>query len=405
MPALPYGGGGGDSDREIDGGSRGQRTFRQDGGDRGDASKKRCSDRGQYKGILEQDHPEEPTNRGRGTICSYLCTLITLLLFLLLIILLIWILVPFGDPVLKIGMAPTDAITVLKSDINRHTFGQHLANKLVVSALRGILIGNYIEPVVLSFHGGSGVGKTHMVDIVAKHFQDHHNTASCSQTFISDLHIPLSDALSVPEYQQLIQNWMNNQISTHKSCEPLFLVFDELRADAPTELATALSNVLLEIKMRHKASQSLVVIIMSDIGMHDINTYMTGLWDSGTPRANTTLDEVLLLIQNAALFLDSQSQESGGETESWPYRSKRGPFTTLLSLIDSTIPFLPLERAHVKLCIMHDVLTKGARILEEDLTWVADQLTYFPASSQVFSVSGCKKVSEKVDLLHNHDEQ
>ncbi|XP_072016747.1 uncharacterized protein [Amphiura filiformis] len=406
LPALPYGGGGGGDERgNDDTASRTHRTFRQDNGDKSDGQKKRCSDKGSYKGILEQDHPEEPSSRGRGTICSYICTLISLLLLLVLIILLIWIFVPFGDPVLKIGMAPTDAISMLKSDVDRNIFGQHLANKLVVSALYGMLLrqSGDDEPVVMSFHGGSGVGKTHMADILAKHFQEHNAKTQCSYTFLSDLHIPPSDSLKVPEYEGLIQSWVNDHLRNCKSCKPLFLIFDELRADAPAELAIAMINVLSEIKLR-RSNHAVVVIIMSDIGMHDINTYMSGLWDSGTPRANTTLDELVLLIQNAALFL--HSQESTPQTEIWPYQSKRGPFSALLSLVDHIVPFLPLERGHVKLCIMHNVISKGVRLLEEDLTWVADQLTYFPASSQVFSLSGCKKVSEKVDLLQSqYDDQ
>ena len=36
---------------------------------------------------------------------------------------------------------------------------------------------------------------------------------------------------------------------------------------------------------------------------------------------------------------------------------------------------------------------------EEEVEGVADQLTYWPQDIGLFSTSGCKKVSQKVDLL------
>ena len=63
------------------------------------------------------------------------------------------------------------------------------------------------------------------------------------------------------------------------------------------------------------------------------------------------------------------------------------------------IPFLPMERRHVKLCVKDDMLAKKHTPTEELISRVADELTYWPADKPLFSRSGCRKVSEKVDYV------
>ena len=367
----------------------------------------------EYKGVLEQDHPEEPT--GRGLFCNCICTMIFIMLLITSAVFVLWLVYP--DPVLKIGMTPSSALSALKAYLDMNVFGQHIANRLVATSMAGKLIATGAvrdtEPIIMSFHGSTGVGKTHMADILSKHFVDDssstHRRHTCSFTFLTDLHLSVSpDSPATSSYELTIRNWVEDQLRRHKSCGYLFLIFDELRVDTPPELAVALSNVLSEIKLRNKAGENgpiIVAIVMSDIGMHDINTHLSGVWDSGTPRENVTSEELVLLIKNAALYMDRYSS-SQQQQESTTLQGEReplsapGPFSHLLAITDTIVPFLPLERSHLKLCIIHDAISKDVVMLEEaEVTWVADQLSYFPTSTQVFSLSGCKKVSEKVDLL------
>jgi len=62
-----------------------------------------------------------------------------------------------------------------------------------------------------------------------------------------------------------------------------------------------------------------------------------------------------------------------------------------------------MEREHVKRCIRDDILSKGQLVrqsaLENTVNQVADSLTYFPEDLQIFAASGCKQVSQKVDLV------
>lgn len=76
-------------------------------------------------------------------------------------------------------------------------------------------------------------------------------------------------------------------------------------------------------------------------------------------------------------------------------------------LIDYYIPFLPLERIHVKKCIRaefnkYNLVNKAdyeKTKLESDLDYIADEMVYEPEGSYKFSSSGCKRVPNLVRNL------
>lgn len=59
----------------------------------------------------------------------------------------------------------------LQQDIKDNFFGQHIASKLILSALKGN--DNHSihikKPLVMSFHGWSGSGKNYITEIIANH--------------------------------------------------------------------------------------------------------------------------------------------------------------------------------------------------------------------------------------------
>ena len=69
------------------------------------------------------------------------------------------------------------------------------------------------------------------------------------------------------------------------------------------------------------------------------------------------------------------------------------------NLITAFVPFLPMERTHVKLCIEDDLRYKNYEVTEEIVNKVADVLPYYPPGADLFAASGCKRVSQKVDLV------
>ncbi|XP_052792740.1 torsin-1A-like [Mya arenaria] len=78
------------------------------------------------------------------------------------------------------------------------------------------------------------------------------------------------------------------------------------------------------------------------------------------------------------------------------------------SPISAFIPFLPLERRHVEQCIINGLFEKGYyqygfQIDNDTVKQIADEMTYFPENTRLFSTTGCKRVYEKIDLIMQHD--
>ena len=73
-------------------------------------------------------------------------------------------------------------------------------------------------------------------------------------------------------------------------------------------------------------------------------------------------------------------------------------------LVSVFVPFLPLERAHVRLCVYDDLRNKGYPIKEKFVDDVLEEMSFFPPKvfgddDVQFSETGCKRVMDKVDLL------
>ncbi|XP_076071654.1 torsin-1A-like [Mytilus galloprovincialis] len=77
-------------------------------------------------------------------------------------------------------------------------------------------------------------------------------------------------------------------------------------------------------------------------------------------------------------------------------------------MITAYIPFLPLERKHVRQCIKDYLLLKKyytsyGDIPEEKVREIAEQLHYFPEEEQLFSTTGCKRVPSKTCYIMEED--
>ena len=75
------------------------------------------------------------------------------------------------------------------------------------------------------------------------------------------------------------------------------------------------------------------------------------------------------------------------------------------NLIDVYVPFLPLERRHIKLCVEKEARDRGLRLTEAELTEIAASLTYWPADKELFSTTGCKRVANRLDLYQEEQEE
>jgi len=73
-------------------------------------------------------------------------------------------------------------------------------------------------------------------------------------------------------------------------------------------------------------------------------------------------------------------------------------------LISAHLPFLPMELKHVKKCIVDSLLEKGyytsrGNIDEGLIGRIAEEVHFYPEDLPLFSITGCKKVPQRVDYV------
>lgn len=68
-------------------------------------------------------------------------------------------------------------------------------------------------------------------------------------------------------------------------------------------------------------------------------------------------------------------------------------------LVDSFVPFLPLEARHVRLCARDALLSQGLPCTDEALDGIARMMVYVPKEEPLFSSQGCKAVSQRINYF------
>lgn len=79
----------------------------------------------------------------------------------------------------------------LESDLSVRLHGQHLAQELVLTIVRGYLeLPQPDKALALSFHGWSGTGKNFVARMLAENLYQDGLRSACVQVFITMLHFP-----------------------------------------------------------------------------------------------------------------------------------------------------------------------------------------------------------------------
>lgn len=260
-------------------------------------------------------------------------------------------------------------------------YGQHIAHKVVSSALKNHFSKHDVrKPLVFSFHGWTGIGKNFVSNIVTEHFLKHKTHSPFVHKFIVPLHFPHES--EVDTYNKQLRSWIQGNVSQCRK-GGLF-IFDEMDKIHPGMMATIKDSILdYRGKKATAGYQNMVFIFLSNSGGHAVNQHVLKHALDGKLRESLTLSELELIFHGI---------------------TKQNPdvwFADLLKseVIDHLVPFLPLERTHVKQCIKRDLVKKGYHVKEAIVTEIADQMEYFPRDHEFFSVSGCKKVSSRVDVI------
>lgn len=131
-------------------------------------------------------------------------------------------------------------------------------------------------------------------------------------------------------------------------------------------------------------SKKPIFIFLSNKGHIAITYHLLDKFNEGVSRESTTIQD----FEN--IIISNTLDESGGFFDSLLIKS---------GVIDLFIPFLPLEKEHVRLCIEEAYRLQNVTPTRSLIQEVFQKLTFGPKPDYLFSIHGCKRVETMVGLI------
>ncbi|XP_033974642.1 prosalusin [Trematomus bernacchii] len=269
----------------------------------------------------------------------------------------------------------------LEWDLYKNVYGQHLAQDIVSEEVAKFLQNKSPErPLVLSFHGSSGTGKTMVSSMLGNHLYSSAMSSPYVHQFVPTLHFPLPDR--VKEYREELKSWVQGNLT---ECARSVFFFDEMEK-MPPGLIDVLEPFLgpSHVVFRTNYRKAIYVFIGTS-GEEVINRVALENRQAGQEREDIQLDHLQEAIAQAVY-----NSTTSGFFQSSVIQQK---------LITSFVPFLPLSRRHVERCVRSQLCQRGSCGRTDVVEAVGGDMLYTPAQGQYFSTTGCKAVPAKINLF------
>ncbi|CAH0559262.1 unnamed protein product [Brassicogethes aeneus] len=268
----------------------------------------------------------------------------------------------------------------LEKTLNKKVYGQHLVH-IAVDALRPHWNKDFRakKALTLSFHGWPGGGKNYVSKFIAENLFANGIKSRFVHNFIGRLHFPRDD--HIEQYKHDLYNWIKGNTS---NCPKQLFIFDEVDK-MPAQLLNAIKPIIdYKDFVEGVDYRQTIFIFLSNTGQSLINELYINFWENGKKREDLKLKDFENLIMKGAF------NEQGGFHQSDTIKS---------NLIDHYIPFLPMEKSHVMLCIKDEFIQRGIYEPQQDhINEIMESMDWGPKDLNLFSKTGCKRVSQKVSV-------
>lgn len=357
---------------------------------------------GGAKGILEQDHPEEDVSSHSRCPCFKFFLVVCLIAMFLAVLfyLSLWLVAQHrGSPVIIAGGESLQTLLQL------HIFGQPIVASVLPQLLSGILaMDTNDRTMVIMFHGQSGVGKTFVADLLAKKLFPDQAQDKCTHKFLPSFAEVRENLVSPYDYSIALEDFIDQGKTNYRTCPVGLYCIEDIDYDTSSSLVDAIALTLPGIRKRQAhQEQKMIFILNTNLQGDALGQYLFEKLNEGKSRDDITLTELEPIMKAFPEIAENGNMETNSDSQQSKVNS-RSVHSKLVTVVDHHIPFFPLEREHVILCIERTLSRKNQSLAEDDIQWIADKLSYFPESYPVFSVSGCKKVEEKANLLSRYSQ-
>ncbi|CAH8849067.1 unnamed protein product [Trichobilharzia szidati] len=267
--------------------------------------------------------------------------------------------------------------TGLERSLWHELHGQHIAAERVYHHILDYMNdGNPQKPLALSFHGYTGVGKNFVSNIVVNNILRLGTRSRFYHFYDTTIHF--KHASQISEYKERLYRELHAAVS---ECPTSIFVFDEMH-NMPHGILDVLAP-LLEIRESVEGVdfRRSIFLFLSNAGGNYINRRTYEHLVGGKKREDLRYTDIDRVLAKSAFNNEGGLQYSELITK---------------HLITAVVPFLPLQPTHVRSCIKDVAKKRNVTFSEDMVQFVLDELEWAPEGSKFFSVSGCKRVYEKV---------
>lgn len=269
----------------------------------------------------------------------------------------------------------------LEWDLYKNVYGQHLAQDIVSEEVAKFLQNKSPDrPLVLSFHGSSGTGKTLVSSMLGNHLYGSAMSSPYVHQFIPTLHFPLPNR--VDEYREELKSWVQGNLT---DCARSVFIFDEMDK-MPPGLVDVLEPFLGPSHVVFRTNyRKAIYVFISTAGEEVINKLVLEHRQAGRDR-----EEIQLADLQDAIAQTVYNSSTSGFFHSNIIQQK---------LITRFVPFLPLTRQHVERCVRSQLCQRGFCGRSDVVKSVGGDMIYIPVQGQYFSTTGCKAVPAKINFF------
>lgn len=276
----------------------------------------------------------------------------------------------------------------LEKALQRAVFGQPAAVGRIVALLRDYLATHvHSRPLLLALHGPSGVGKSHVGRLLARHFRAVLEDGALVLQYHAQHHCPEPRAAQDcrEELAQRVADVVARAEAEEKT--PL-LVLDEVEL-MPAALLDELHG-FLQPQRSHPFHNAIYVLLSRTGGPHITR----------------------FVLQNASRALPLRPDGAHGAHSAeaaaaamWAEEELRSSLQALLVRehplwqAAAIVPFLLLDKRDIVNCFRDEMAGEGFFPEQAHAELLAGQLSYYRVAGREFAVTGCKQVVARVNLL------
>ncbi|KAH8386704.1 hypothetical protein KR093_002113 [Drosophila rubida] len=274
-------------------------------------------------------------------------------------------------------------IATLEKSLAETVFGQHMVQQHVVAALVAHLSANSPsrKPLVMSFHGTPGTGKSFVADQIAKALYAEGLQSKYVHKYMG--RADFSHPGRINEYKERINREVRESI---KDCARSLFIFDEVDKMPPGVFDTLTSLIDYAGHAKDADYTKAIFIFLSNTAGVRISDHLAELMKRGKRREDTRLSDFEEMLKSSAYNME------GGLK-----------MTNMIDahVIDHYIPFLALEKAHIVQCVEVEFLRWGVFPSQQQTDVVINSAVSYEPVHSLFAISGCKTIEKKVAMVVN----